>query len=929
MSVETRQVIVRLRAEMDQYKRQMRSAEAETERLRKQMDRSSLSVGKFLAAGVGIGAAWKIGDLIRDSAMLEAVYSKTMAQVAVATDAPAAGMERLDDLAMKLGADTVFSAKDASEAMLELAKGGLSTAQIEAGALRNSLTLAAAGGLELGDAAESVVNTMGAFGLSAEDTGAAVAALAGAANASTADVQDITQALAQAGTEADSVGLSVQETTAILAAFSNAGIQGSDAGTSLRTMLTRLVPQTSEAANEMGRLGLKFTNANGEFVSAEQIAGRLQQAYKGMSAEERSASLSTVFGADARRAANVLVNEGAEGVRGLVKETSDLKAAQKLADAGMSGTAGSLEQLNGAVETAKIQIGKGLAPTIQDLADRASGLAADGDFESWAADGGAAISDFLDEMAPLASTLAELAKEGFPALRTAAGLAVDVLEAAADVVTPLVEGFNSLPDAAQQALILAAGAKTLSNRLGPLPGLSDSAGSSLMLFGGNAKKGGDDAAKGARGFGALAGSLKGNALLIGATFGLAEAGHVFGNVQDLLKTTGDQSKDFTRTFSEGGRATQDTLAAIQKSLDGGSVGKYAGDLGINLDKLAESLASSGSEGEYVREVMSEIVNDQSSWTNWSKEAGSLVPFLETDGERAAQVRNALKDLNAEYDKAAAKARKQARAVDEAANGYNLLINGFGEYVQELQGLPTEAVTTILTPGAVESKDDVLALAEQYELTPNQVKTIMKALDLAKPVIRAVKKALQDVDGDSATVTLTTIQETIKRSYTDPGTGGNNPAVDRAFGGRRADGGEINGVGGPREDNILIAASVGEHMWTAAEVAAVGGQGAMYAMRAAVRAGNRPRFADGGGVSDAWDQSFRSAAATYGSPALSVAAAPSAAPSGPYVVSSELVGARVGVDKDGIFRFVDGRIESRIASHGNYQSGRNHQGGRPR
>lgn len=173
--------------------------------------KTSSAFGKFKVAAVAAAGAagiglYQIGGLIKSSIELEASFSKTMAQVATATKAPQTELAKLDKLALDLGKSTVFSANEAAGAMLSLAKGGLSPAQIQAGALQNTLTLATAGELDLASAADSVVQSMGAFGLTAKDTGAAVAALAGAANASSANVSDITQALSQAGTEAHSAG---------------------------------------------------------------------------------------------------------------------------------------------------------------------------------------------------------------------------------------------------------------------------------------------------------------------------------------------------------------------------------------------------------------------------------------------------------------------------------------------------------------------------------------------------------------------------------------------------------------------------------------------------------------------------------------------------------------------------------------------------
>ncbi len=129
-------------------------------------------------------------------------------------------------------------------------------------------------------------------------------------------------------------------------------------------------------------------------------------------------------------------------------------------------------------------------------------------------------------------------------------------------------------------------------------------------------------------------------------------------------------------------------------------------------------------------------------------------------------------------------------------------------------------------------------------------------DLISGAIGTIQQRLADLDGSSATVTIR--QQIV---------GGALAAVAGVVQ-ERADGGEIHGVGGPRDDANLVAASKGEHMWTAAEVNALGGQQEMYQLRAQVRSGWRPRFEVGGAISDAWDQSYRTAAASMSAPASS-------------------------------------------------------------
>jgi TP901 family phage tail tape measure protein len=315
-------------------------------------------------AGVALGAAGLYGAaaFTKNAVGLEQAFGKTMNIFQANANATKAQMRDMSALALKMGKDTVFSANDAANAMLELAKNGMTPATIQAGALKEALTLAAAGGVGMEQAATVMGNALNAFGLKGKQASQVSAALAGAANASSASIQSLSYGLQAAATTAHDSGLSIQQTTGVLAAFENAGIKGSDAGTSLKTMLSRLVPQTTKAGDAMDALGLKFTDSHGQFVSITDIAGQLQDKLGGLSDKERTTALNTIFGSDARRAATILMNQGTKGIAKYIKATSDQGAADKQAAAAMKGTAGAIEQRKGSVETLGLAFGKAIKP---------------------------------------------------------------------------------------------------------------------------------------------------------------------------------------------------------------------------------------------------------------------------------------------------------------------------------------------------------------------------------------------------------------------------------------------------------------------------------------------------------------------------------------------------------------------------------------
>lgn len=322
-------------------------------------------VGDSMTAGVTAPLV-AFGGYAANAAMQ---FESSMSRVAGALNDPAANMGRLRQLALDMGESTVFSASEAAAAMEELAKGGLTAAQIEAGALQTAMDLAAAGGMSLADAANAVVQSMGAFGIGADQSGQAANALAGAASASSADVSDLTQGLSQASAQANSAGWSIQDTTAVLGAFADAGIMGSDAGTSLKTMLQRLSAPTDEAAAMMEELGVQTRDGSGQLLGASEMAAELSAKLGTLSSAEKDAAMQTIFGSDASRAALVMTNLGAEGLEKYVAATNDQEAAQRMANAQMGETERAMEEMKGAVETAAIQLGTALAPAVTAAAE--------------------------------------------------------------------------------------------------------------------------------------------------------------------------------------------------------------------------------------------------------------------------------------------------------------------------------------------------------------------------------------------------------------------------------------------------------------------------------------------------------------------------------------------------------------------------------
>lgn len=305
----------------------------------------------------------------------QADFGKSMAQIRVLSGAGADSMKQLETTAQQMSVNGVHSVTEISGAMLELTKSGMTPAQIQAGALAGALTLASAGGVQLGDAASIAANSIAQFSLKASDMPAIADAFAGAANASTASVETLAEALRQVGPTAQQMGLSLNESLGVLALFDQNALKGSDAGTSLKTMLMRLVPSTDEAAAMMSKLGLKFTDAQGAILPITNVAEQLKQKLGGLSQASQQQALSTIFGNDAIRGATILMNAGSKELQTYIDQTMKAGSAQELAGANTEGTAGALLKLQNSFTLIAQQIGAAIEPAVTALASGVQTLA--------------------------------------------------------------------------------------------------------------------------------------------------------------------------------------------------------------------------------------------------------------------------------------------------------------------------------------------------------------------------------------------------------------------------------------------------------------------------------------------------------------------------------------------------------------------------
>jgi TP901 family phage tail tape measure protein len=354
-------------------------AQEDFKKVEKSASRSSVTMDRVGTRAIVAGGLLGAGLAFAADKAID--FEKQISAIGAVSGATQPELDALRQAALRIGADTTFSASQAAQAMEELAKAGISTKDILNGAADATVALAAAGGVSLPEAATLAANAMSAFNLTAQDMPKVVDLIAGAANASAIDVGQFAQSLQQSGAVAHLAGVPFSDLAVAIAEMGNAGIKGSDAGTSLKTFLQNLIPTTQKQIGLMQDLGLmtedganKFFDASGKVKSLADVSQLLQNALHGMGQEQKIAALQTLFGSDAIRAAAILTDQGASGFNNLAASMGKVKAAD-VASARLNNTAGQIEQLKGSVETAAISFGTLLIPKLTQLAKGLTDLA--------------------------------------------------------------------------------------------------------------------------------------------------------------------------------------------------------------------------------------------------------------------------------------------------------------------------------------------------------------------------------------------------------------------------------------------------------------------------------------------------------------------------------------------------------------------------
>ena len=224
-----------------------------------------------------------------------------------------AQMDALRDTAREMGATTKFSASEAADAMGYMALAGWDDAQVIAG-IPGVLNLAAAANMDLAKASDIVTDTMTPFGMAAERAGEAADVFAYAQANSNTTVEGLGEAMKYAAPTADAFGMSLQDTAAAMGVLANAGIKGSQGGTTLNAMLRDMKNNAKNGAIAIGKTKVALTNADGSYRSYAAIIRDIDKATSSMTASQRDAALGAIFGDESLKGILATLKQGPDAL---------------------------------------------------------------------------------------------------------------------------------------------------------------------------------------------------------------------------------------------------------------------------------------------------------------------------------------------------------------------------------------------------------------------------------------------------------------------------------------------------------------------------------------------------------------------------------------------------------------------------------------
>lgn len=396
--------------------------------------------GVTAAIGAGSAAAIKVG----------ADFEAGMSKVSAISGATGSELQALTDKAKEMGAKTKFSATESAEAFQYMAMAGWKTGDMLDG-IEGIMNLAAASGEDLATTSDIVTDALTAFGLSAQDSTHFADILAQASSNANTNVSMMGETFKYVAPVAGAMGYSAEDVATAVGLMANSGIKASQAGTSLRTLLSRMAKPTKEVQTAMDQLGVSITDSDGNMKSLHEIMDDLRTGFGGLSEAEKTSMASTLGGTEAMSGLLAIVNASDGDYQKLTESINNCDgAAADMAETMQNNLGGQLTILGSTAESLALEIYESVKGPLTDMTKL--GIDAIANLTEGFKTGG--VMGMIDAAGQMASTFAEnlpsIIEQGLPLvegftenLRSNAGKLVD---GGIDLILKLAQGLmDGLP----------------------------------------------------------------------------------------------------------------------------------------------------------------------------------------------------------------------------------------------------------------------------------------------------------------------------------------------------------------------------------------------------------------------------------------------------------------------------------------------------
>jgi TP901 family phage tail tape measure protein len=834
-------------------------------------------IGKSLGL-MGLAGAAAFAMIAKSAAEFDAKMATVQSLI---RDVSSKDMAGLRNAAMHAGEGIAVSASGAADAEIELAKAGVSVKDIMGGALRGALLLAAAGQTDVATATQVAASAMTQFGLAGKDVPHIADLLAAGADKALGSVSDLGYALSQAGTTAHQSGISIEETTGVLAEFAQAGLIGERGGTAFKTMLLKLENPSEKAALLMQQYHLKLYDAAGQMKTMPELAGAMVDSFGKLDPAARNAALGTIFGTRAIQGANIMMQAGQKVTAQWIQKVNDQGFAAHQAAGKLDSLTGDLDKFKAHLSNAMVDMGEAAQGPLRDLIQQLDHL----------------VSGFNGLPKPMQQTVVAVI-----GLTTVTGLLGGAMLLG---VAKIAKLRLALASTEVEAVALRTTMATTAASIGKSFAIIGAAEFATQMINHlneadtSVNTLADDLARLAHG-GGLAPELSGTSIADAVIFGGQDPSKVLGQTSDLVDMISQayEAKSKVAQISNLGFDTSETNQIQQ--IDAALVQLSKTDPAAAEEAFNRLVHAGNMAGLSTAHAMQMFPGFLKIWTagyekmgrdtdvvtrsthamggaldDGAASAADTVPKMMSAADAAkhladaidtivnAQKREALAAIQADRSKIAMietwkAAEKQARdfadkgisySTDAGLKNRGMLID-LGEQITTTKGFVNESV-----PAWEAQRKKFIDVAKEMGATSGQAKTLFDRYT-AIPTSVETKITANAADAIAKALSVKNIFNTMLDGIKDETV--NVSLSARAMGvvsslSGFAVGGRVTGPGSGTSDSVPALLSAGEHVWTAAEVAKAGGHDVVKGLRRLAMLGELPsrgdisKFAAGGPV----------------------------------------------------------------------------------